>query len=373
MNIFKQYMKYMKNFDLTLFIAVIILSIIGVLLVSSATLSFSNAKTIMTIQICATILGIILCVCISLFDYEILGENYRYIIGFNIFILILVLFIGKGAEEVGGKSWIRFGPIGIQPAEIAKIGFIISFAFQLDKYKEKINNFFVVIGCLIHIGVLVFLIMQQPDFGTTMVFIAVFLVMMFVAKISYKYILTALIAAPPIFAGLWFFVFKEFQRNRILNFLNPSMDTQISGYQVMQSKTAIGSGKVFGQGLFKGILTQNNLLPAKHTDFIFAVAGEELGFVGAIAILLLIVFIVIRCFYIAYNAKDALGTLIALGVGTMILVQSFENIGMTVGATPVTGITLPFLSYGGSSMITNFAAIGLVINVKIRNKKLNFS
>ena len=369
MNIFKQ---YLKNFDLPLFISVIILSIIGIVLVSSATASFSNAKTIMAIQIGATILGIILCIGVVFLDYEVLAEHYKYIIGFNIIILVLVLFIGTG-ETIGGKSWIRFGPVGIQPAEIAKIGFIIAFAFQLDKYKERLNNILVVLGCLLHVGVLVFLIMRQPDFGTTMVFIAVFAAMMFAAKISYTYIIAALLSIPPIFAYLWFFAFQEYQKKRILDFLNPEMNTQYSGYQVIQSKTAIGSGKIFGQGLFKGILTQNNLLPAKHTDFIFAVAGEELGFIGAILIVLLIVFIVIRCFIIAYNSKDTLGTLIALGVGIMILVQSFENIGMTIGITPVTGITLPFLSYGGSSMLTNFIAIGLVLNVKLCNKRLNFS
>ena len=369
MNTFKQ---YWKNFDLPLFIAVLVLSIIGLFLVSSATASFSTAKSIMAVQIGATVLGVIACAVTAFFDYEFLGESYKFIIGINIFMLVLVLFIGVGGDEVGGNSWIRFGPIGVQPAEIAKIGFIISFAFQLNKYKDRINNFFVVLGCLIHIGVLVFLIMMQPDFGTMMVFVSVFAAMMYVAKISYKYILITAAAIPPIFAGLWFFVFQEFQKNRILNFLNPSMDNLASGYQVMQSKTAIGSGKIFGQGLYNGILTQNSLLPAKHTDFIFAVAGEELGFIGAVIIVLLIVFIVVRCFIIAYNAKDTLGTLIALGVGVMILVQSFENIGMTVGVTPVTGITLPFLSYGGSSMVTNFIAIGLVLNVKVRNKKLNF-
>jgi rod shape determining protein RodA len=290
----------------------------------------------------------------------------------NILLLISVLILGTGEEETGGKSWIRFGKIGIQPAEIVKIGFILAFSYQLDKYKGNINSLKSVSLSLIHIAVLVGLIMLQPDFGTTMVFIAMFAAMLFVAKISYKYVVAALLAIPPVFAALWVFVFKDFQKNRIINFINPATDTQLSGYQAMQSKTAIGAGKIFGQGLFKGILTQNDLLPAKHTDFIFAVAGEELGFVGALVILALIVFIVVRCYIIAYNAKDSLGAFIGIGVGTMILVQSFENIGMTVGLTPITGITLPFLSYGGSSMVTNYLAIGLVLNVKVRHKKINF-
>jgi rod shape determining protein RodA len=368
----QEFKRSLNNFDFPLFLAVIILSIIGIFLVASATNSYQNGFSQIIIQAVATGLGIAFCLVLAFYDYEFLAANYLYIIGINVFMLVLVLFLGTGAEEVGGKSWIRIGPIGIQPAEIVKIGFILSFGFQLDKYKQRINELPIVIGFLAHIGLIVFLIMRQPDFGTTMVFIAIFIAMTFSAKISYKYILSAILALSIALPILWFFFFKDYQKNRILDFLNPSGDMQYSGYQVMQSKTAIGAGQIFGQGLFKGILTQNEFLPAKHTDFIFAVAGEELGFLGAIVIVLLIVFIVIRCFIIAYNAKDALGSFIGIGVGTMIMVQSFENIGMTIGLTPVTGITLPFLSYGGSSMVTNFLAIGLVLNVKMRHKKINF-
>lgn len=362
----------LKNLDIPLLVAVCILCIIGILLVSSATASFSGGKTQVIIQTSAFLLGLVCCLFLAFMDYEFLASKYLYIIGIDVLLLVLVLFVGTGAEEVGGNSWIRFGPIGVQPAEIVKIGFILSFGFQLDKVKDRINEPPVVLCALAHIAVLVTLVMLQPDFGTTMVFIAIFLAMIFVAKISWKYIVSAAIAISAAVPLLWFFVFKDYQKNRILTFLNPELDPQFSGYQVMQSKTAVGAGQIFGQGLHNGILTQNNFLPAKHTDFIFAVACEELGFVGALLILALISFIVFRCFYIAYNAKDRLGSFIAIGVGTMFLVQSFENIGMTIGLTPVTGITLPFLSYGGSSMVTNLVAIGLVLNVKMKNKNLSF-
>lgn len=362
----------LKNLDLPLLSAVFVLSVIGILLVSSATASYSGGTTQVIVQIGAFVLGLLCCLFLAFYDYEFLASKYLYIIGIDVFLLVLVLFIGTGGEEVGGNSWIRFGPIGIQPAELVKIGFILSFAFQLDQHKERINHFPVVMLCVAHIGVLVFLIMQQPDFGTTMVFVSIFVAMIFMAKISWKYIVGAVGAVAVAFPIFWFFIFKEYQKNRILTFLNPEMDAQMSGYQVMQSKTAVGAGQIFGQGLYNGILTQNGFLPAKHTDFIFAVACEELGFFGALIILGLIAFIVFRCFYIAYHARDHLGAFIAIGVGTMLLVQSFENIGMTIGLTPVTGITLPFLSYGGSSMVTNMIAIGLVLNVKMRHKNLNF-
>ncbi len=361
-----------KKFDFPLFIAVIALSVIGNLLVASATASFSGGKTQVIVQIGATLIGCIAAVILAFWDYEFLAKKFGWIICAEIFFLVLVLILGIGKEEVGGKSWIRIGPIGIQPSEFVKIGFILSFAYQLDRYKERINDIKVVLGCLIHIGVIVFLIMLQPDFGTTMVFLSIFAVMIFTAKISWKYIAAAIGIIGVSLPVMWFFFFKEYQKNRILTFFNPDMDNQVSSYQVMQSRTAIGSGQMFGQGLFKGTLTQNELLPAKHTDFIFAVAGEELGFIGVLLIVFLIIFIVVRCYLIAFKAKEPLGAFVAIGIGTMILVQSVENIGMTVGLTPVTGITLPFLSYGGSSMVTNFIAIGLVLNVRIRNRKINF-
>lgn len=361
----------LRNLDIPLLSAVCILCVIGIFLVSSATASFGS-KSQVIIQTGAFLLGLVCCLFLAFLDYEFLASKYLYIIGIDVFLLVLVLLVGTGAEEVGGNSWIRFGPIGIQPAEIVKIGFILSFGYQLDKFKDRINELPVVLCALAHIAVLVTLIMLQPDFGTTMVFVFIFLAMIFVAKISWKYIVTAFAAVAVTVPVLWFFVFKEYQKNRILTFLNPELDAQMSGYQVMQSKTAVGAGKVFGQGLYNGILTQNSFLPAKHTDFIFAVACEELGFLGALLILGLICFIVFRCFYIATKAKDHLGSFIAIGVGTMFLVQSFENIGMTIGLTPVTGITLPFLSYGGSSMVTNLIAIGLVLNVKMKNKNLSF-
>ena len=362
----------LKKFDFILFFAVLILTIIGNILVASATASFSGGKTQVLVQIFATIIGICGCALVSFWDYEFIAKKFRWLVGTDIFMLVLVLILGIGAEEVGGKSWIRIGPVGVQPSEFVKIGFILSFSYQLHLYQNKINEPKNLLKALLHIVTIVFLIMLQPDFGTTMVFISIFAVMVFCARIKWRYIFGAAGAIGISLPIMWQFFFKEYQKKRILTFFNVGSDSQVSGYQVMQSKTAIGSGQLFGQGLFNGTLTQNELLPAKHTDFIFAVAGEELGFVGAFIIVALILFIVIRCYMTAMSAKEPLGAYIAIGVGTMLLVQSLENIGMTVGLTPVTGITLPFLSYGGASRLTHYIAIGFVLNVKIRNKKINF-
>jgi len=225
---------------------------------------------------------------------------------------------------------------------------------------------------MLHFAIIIGLIMLQPDFGTAMVFLAIFAGMLFVAKLNYKYILAALASALVAAPFLWFFFLGEYQKDRIRVFLNPELDPLRSGYQVIQSKLAVGSGQIWGKGLLNGVQTQHGYLPAKHTDFIFAVAGEELGFVGAVLIIGLIVFIICRCFYIAFNAKNSLGGFIATGIGMMLLAQSFENICMTIGLMPVTGITLPFLSYGGSSLVTTFLAVGIVLNIKIRHRVINF-
>lgn len=361
-----------QNFDFPLFLGVFITATLGILLIRSASLTYTNSARLVIIQTGAFLLGLILLFFISFWDYDFLSSHSKLIFGANIFLLILVLVIGIGREEVGGQSWINLGPISFQPSEIVKIGFIICFATQLEKIEDDINSPRNIIFSLLHIGVLLGLILLQPDFGTAMVFVSIFVGMIFVAGISYKYLAIAGVSIAALIPLVWFFVLKSYQQNRIRVFLNPALDPQASGYQVIQSKLAVGSGGFAGSGLFHGAQTQMGYIPAKHTDFIFSVAGEELGFIGTFLIVGLLMFIVIRCFYIAANAKNPLGRYIAVGVGCMFLAQSFENIGMTIGLMPVTGITLPFLSYGGSSLVTNLIAIGLVLNVRLKHKILNF-
>lgn len=367
----KKIKENLKNFDTPLFFACVILAIIGLILVFSASKSYGSLRIIL-VQSVAFITGVFICLVMAFWDYEFLSTKWLYIFGANIFLLVLVLIIGIGAEEVGGNSWIDLGVIKFQPSEIVKIGYIICFAVQLDYFREDINNIKNILLFILHFAIIIGLILLQPDFGTAMVFVAIFTGMVFVAGINYKYILSAIglgVVSAPL---LWFFFLSEYQKDRIRVFLNPELDPLRSGYQVIQSKLAVGSGEIAGSGLLQGVQTQLGYLPAKHTDFIFSVAGEEFGFIGAFLIVALIVFIIIRCFHIAYNARNPLGTYIATGIGMMFLAQSFENICMTIGLMPVTGITLPFLSYGGSSLLTTFIAIGIVLNIKIRHRVINF-
>lgn len=361
-----------QNFDISLFAGTFFACLLGIFLIKSASLTYDNSTKIVIVQTLAFVLGLVLLFLLSFWDYEFLSSHSKFITGANIFLLVLVLVIGIGREEVGGQSWISLGPLSFQPAEIVKIGYIICFAVQLEKYEDDINNPKNLLFIIIHIAVILALILMQPDFGTAMVFVAIFIGMIFVAGISYKYIVISAVSVAAALPLIWFFFLKSYQQNRIRVFLNPELDPLVSGYQVIQSKIAVGSGGLAGAGLFNGVQTQLGYIPAKHTDFIFSVAGEELGFIGSLLVVALLMFIVLRCFYIAANAKNSLGRYIAVGVGCMFLAQSFENIGMTIGLMPVTGITLPFFSYGGSSLVTNLIAIGLVLNVRLRHKTLNF-
>ncbi len=361
-----------SNIDYVLLVLTLICAIFGIIVISSATKTLPGNVKFVIIQSAALVIGIFAMWLVSFFEYEYYGDLSKYIYIACVFMLVIVLFLGTGREDTGSRSWIRFGPVGIQPSEIVKIGFIITFAKHLSSIGDDINNPLNVLKLLIHAGVLIGLIMLQPDFGTTVVFVCIFIGMIFAAGISYKYILSAigaLLIASPI---AWFFLLKEYQKNRILVFLNPENDPLNAGYHVIQSKISIGSGQIIGKGLFHGTQTQLGYLPARHTDFIFAVIGEELGLIGCVIVIALLVTLTIRCLSISKIARNDFSSYICVGVASMFIAHIFENIGMCIGLMPVTGIPLPFFSYGGSSLITNMVAIGLVLNVYMRRKPINF-
>lgn len=353
---------FSNKYDVTLCFCVALATIVGLTAIASATKSLETPKYIV-VQGVAILIGFLVILIGMRLNLVSLSKFSPYIICFNILILVLVLFIGTG-DEVGTKGWIRFGSIGIQPSEIVKVMFIFTFAWHIDKVKEKINEIKTLLLLVAHAGIIIFLVLLQPDYGTAMVFITIAIFMLFIAKISCKYIFATIGTGAVLAPLLWFFVLKDFQKNRFFAFLNPEADPLGAGYHVSQSKIAIGSGQIFGKGLFGGIQTQLGHLPEKQTDFVFAVIGEEFGFIGAIIILILLLLIMIRCFQLAQRCDNLFAELICSGVGAMFLFHIFENVGMCIGLTPVTGIPLPFISYGGSSMITSLTAIMLVLNLK---------
>jgi rod shape determining protein RodA len=367
-NIFDR--KLIKNIDLGIVISTIMLIFCGFFAISSATQIVNGGSTKdLRVQIIAFILGIIGVLLILLIDYKTFGDYYLFIYAVDVFLLVLVLIVGFSTK--GTKGWIDLGPVNLQPAEVVKLGYILTFAKYLEKKKDNLNRIIDVLPALLHLGVIVGLILLQPDLGTALVFIFISILMLYAAGISYKIIFGAFIAFVVSMPVLWQLL-EPHQKGRILVFLNPELEPLGRGYNVIQSQTAIGSGRFLGKGLFKG--TQNNLgfIPERHTDFIFSVIGEELGLVGASIIVILFLWLILRCIHIAKVSKDDYGMLITVGVIAMLLFHILENIGMTIGLMPVTGIPLPFISYGGSSLLTNMAAIGLVLNVGMRRQVIRF-
>ncbi|MEN6566600.1 MAG: rod shape-determining protein RodA [Veillonellales bacterium] len=303
------------------------------------------------------------------FDYRSLGRVANILYGINLVMLLAVMLVGQSA--LGAQRWIQLGPISIQPSEFSKLIMIISLANLLDKRAGKLNSFREIIPVFLYVGVPFLLVLKQPDLGTSLVFLAILFGMIFIAGISTRHLMIifgAGIAVMPIF---WHFL-KDYQKKRLTVFIDPNVDPLGSGYHIIQSKIAIGSGMLFGKGLFGGTQSQLNFLPENHTDFIFAVIGEELGFVGAVLILLIYFVLLYRGIKIAGLARDNFGTLLATGITSMLTFHVLVNVGMTAGIMPVTGIPLPLMSYGVSALTTNMISIGILLNIYMRRQKILF-
>ena len=367
----KDLRNYFKQLDYVLIVMAGVLALLGVLIIASATKSTESSRQIV-VQSLAVGLGVLFMFLMAAMDYESYPDIAKYLYIGSILILIFVLLFGQGKEETGANSWIRLGSIGIQPSELVKISFCITFSVRLSKARETINEPKTLLKLFLHFGILAGLVILQNDTGTALVFLFMFLCMLFAAGLSYKYILGGLGALVAFVPFAFFVLMRPYQRERILVFLNPERDASGSGYQVLQSKIAIGSGEFLGRGYMQGPQNQLAMLPEKDTDFIFGVFGEEFGFIGCILLLILLLLLILRCFYIARQAKNDLGFFMCIGIASMFLFHTFENIFMCIGLMPVTGIPLPFLSYGGSSALTNFMALGLVLSVWSRRRVLRF-
>lgn len=364
--------KYIKKYDFIMLFLSVFATLIGLLFIYSATKTFDSQMKFVLVQSVAFALGVVAMYISTVIDYEDIAALWPFIVGAGVFLLVLVLFIGEGSDSTGRQGWIRFAGIGIQPAELVKVFFIITLAKHLDHIGDDINYIKNVVLLLLHLALPIILLIFQPDAGSAMVYLFIFMVMVFTAGIDWRYITLAVGSFSLFCVVAWYFFLMQYQKERVLAFMNPEAAPLTYGYHVMQSKIAVGSGQITGKGLFKGVQTQLGFLPEKQTDFIFAVIGEEAGLVGCLLVVAVLMLLITRCIYIAKNAKTPLGTYMCLGVAAMWLFHTFENIGMTIGITPVTGIPLPFLSYGGSAIFTNFFALGLVLNVRMRKKTINF-
>jgi rod shape determining protein RodA len=362
--------RLLKNLDITLVVSVLLLLGISLIVISSAThvtTATEDPYWYLQRQSIFTVVNILLIVFILSFDYHTFAKYAGVLYWFSVISLLAVRLVGQTA--LGAQRWIQIGPITLQPSEFAKIIIIITLAKMLEN--RKLETLKDLLPVALHVGIPFALILVQPDLGTSLVFIAITVGMVFMAGIRTKLfvgIIASGLAVLPIF---WQFL-HDYQKKRLLVFIDPNIDPLGSGYHIIQSKIAIGSGMLFGKGLFNGSQSQLDFLPENHTDFIFAVIGEELGFIGAALILLMYFVVVYRGIKIAGEARDDYGTLLATGVTSMLLFHILVNVGMTAGIMPVTGIPLPFMSYGVSALTKNMVGIGILLNVYMRRQKIMF-
>jgi len=361
--------KLLRELDYVSIIFAIFIVIFGCLNIHSAT-NKDFGMYYLKLQIAWLILGLITVYLILIFDY-ILIKNYAVLIYWaGVIFLILNDFI-LGSTTKGATSWIKIGSLGIQPSEFAKIGMIIILAKKLDDMEGKINNPKNLFTLIFYAAVPMLLIVIQPDMGMTMVSFFIVLGIFYCIGLDSKIIVGGITSIMLLIVGVWNSpIMKPYWKGRLTSFLNPEKTQLTYGLQLIQSKLALGSGGIFGRGYGKGI--QFNSVPENHTDFIFAVLGEEWGLIGALLLILLYGILIYRLIKIARNSKDVFGTVICVGFISNLLFSIMQNIGMTMGLMPITGITLPFMSYGGSSLLTGFMALGLVLNVGMRKKKINF-
>ena len=350
--------KNFKDFDIILLLVTICLSVYGLIVLYSA--YGGNLASIKT-QIFSTILGFLIIGVLCTIDLDVIKKPYMVMYAGMIIMLILTLFLGRGLDEWGARSWIYIGSFSFQPAEIAKIILIFCLAAFLDKYKYTINSVKTLILTIIFAGFPIFLILLQPDFGTSMVYLFFIAAMIFIVGISWKWI--GILLAIGLIVGVVLLTnLSGFRADRIENFLNPNRDTSGSNWQQQQGMIAIGSGMVGGRGYLNGSQSQYGYIPEKETDFIFSVLAEELGFVGAIIMLVLFAILILRLVLIAKTSNNTFISLLVTGIARLIFIHVFENIGMTIGLMPVTGIPLPFFSNGGTFQLIILSCIGLALS-----------
>ena len=360
-----------KNMEWGLLVVAVILSIIGLVALFSATQSTLHDE--FKKQIIWAVISLAMMVIVMLINYETLVKLSPVFYGIFIVLLIGVLFT---KPINGARSWFNIGSFSFQPSEFAKIAVILFLAYAIsriqERYAEDINKptrLLIVFGIL---GFPLLLIVIQPDLGTAMAFCVATAMMLFTAGIDKRYVIGALVVLIISVPILYNFILPEHAKKRIDIFLNPESDPRGSGYNIIQSRLAIGAGQLSGMGLLKGNQTQLGYLYPKTTDFIYSVIGEEMGFIVGGTIIVLYVFLVTKALYIAKTAKNTTGSLIASGIAGIFLFHMTENIGMVMGLLPITGVPLLFVSYGGSSLITSYILIGILLNISSKRQKTIF-
>lgn len=354
-----------KDFDRAIFLSALSIFIFGLFILYSATqakgLPFSESYILR--QVSWMLIGMTLLLFIINISYQKLVDISYILYGINIALLILVLILGRA--RLGAQRWFSIGAFTFQPSEFIKLNLILALSNYIGTKREDMKRLKSLIIPLLLLGLPFGLVLLQPDLGTALLLVPIFFSVLLIGGASLKHIIAFIalgLASLPFF---WNFL-HGYQRQRLEVFLNPNIDPLGAGYTIIQSKIAIGSGGIFGKGWLAGTQNQLNFLPERHTDFIFSVVGEEWGLLGALGLVLLYFLILKRALNIASSTSDIYGKSIATGISVMLALQVVINIGMTIGIMPVVGIPLPLVSYGGSSLIATFIAIGILLNVGAR-------
>ncbi len=362
--------RLLRNLDPVLIAATAVLVAFGMAMVYSTTRTGPHPLALFRSQALHLGVGVLVGLVILAVDYRSLAAGARPLYVLNLLLLASVLVLGR--SSLGAQRWISLGPLGqFQPSEFAKLAIVITLARHLADRPGSYRSVWGLAPFLGHIALPMFLIFRQPDLGTALVYGAVLIGMLYAGGARPRD-LAGLAAAGALVAPLAWHVLKEYQRRRLLVFLDPSLDPLGSGYGIIQSKIAVGSGLLWGKGLLAGTQNVLQFVPEHHTDFIFSVVGEELGFVGAVLLLGLFALWLSRGLRIALLARDRFGALAAVGIVSMVAFHVFVNVGMTVGIMPITGIPLPFISYGGSALMTMLWATALLLNIGMRHQKILF-
>ena len=372
--------RWLRNLDFVLLATVVILLLYGLLVVYSATRGLAETRGdpfyYVKRQTLAALLGFAGMAVVLTIDYRHLVRLSRLFYLASLLLLGAVLVVGRTTG--GAERWLAIGPLSLQPSELAKISLVCVLAAVLSD-RERVRTWQGVIVALAWLAPMMALILLQPDLGTGMTLAGIVLGMLFFAGARTRHLIALTVGGLGAVVGAvvasmqgWLPLLKPYQINRLIVFFDPYRYRHDEGWNVIQSMIAIGSGSLFGKGLFAGSQTQLNFLPARHTDFIFSVIGEEFGFVGGALVLTLFCVLFWRGGRILLQARDTTGSLLVAGVLSMIFAHFLINIGMTLGLMPVTGLPLPLISYGGTAVLTTLVSIGLVLNVGLHRQKIRF-
>lgn len=362
-----------RYFDWPLFLATVILCLIGIAMIYSATFNTEEISNYWLRQTVLLVLGLVVFTVVAIIDYrhlEVLAP-----LSFLVFVASLVAVYFFGASQGGAQSWLNIGGTLVQPTEAGKFLLIIFMSWYLSRYRDRIDNIFYLLGSLVLLLGPLYLVFRQPDLGMTITLAFIGGTLILINGVRWWHLLALGTTSGMAFGYLWYYKEKylaEYMLDRLNVFLDPGGNPD-AAFNIQQALIAVGGGGWFGKGWTLGSQNQLFFLRVRHTDFIFSVIAEELGLVGSTIILLLLFFVIWRLLRIAVMAQDDFGRLIATGVAAIVFFQVFVNVGMNISLVPVTGLTLPFISYGGSSLVSMMFAVGLAQSVAMRHRKIEFS